>query len=495
MTEPMTEPRESVPLPTEQRWSRTPDDRLFTGTAGGLARAVAIEAVWVRLGFVVVGALSATGLVLYLAAWLGFAEHPRAAPRSDLRRLTAIVMAALSVIALLDDGLQWDVGAWTLVVVLAGVTVALWGRDGREILPVRGPRAADSTLPPPLPPPMSTLPTDGGVESERSRWHALRRRPRAPRQPSRLGWLVLGAAAIAGGVAWLAAEGRRDQGVITFGTAAAVIGAGLVMGTFFGRARWLVVPALACIGGSMAASTLAFSGTSVTQPTGSTWVEFGPSLRSEYDFGTGDVTVWLVNADRDVDLAVRQGAGTLRIVVPLPSTVELVGKAGAGRIRTAAADVLGAHETLRTTREFGDGGPTIRLDVAIGIGEIIIEAQSAAEPELDTPLLRSFNDGTALYADGSVLTPFGNILTLTDPVPETIVAQAPDGTVTLESGVVVRTDGTVITPEGFRIEGAVRFELCFSFGACSVENGPSTTIVDSSTSTPDGLDGADEEQS
>ncbi len=49
---------------------RPADDRMIAGVAAGMARAVGIDPVVVRIAFVMLTLLGAVGVVLYLAGWL-----------------------------------------------------------------------------------------------------------------------------------------------------------------------------------------------------------------------------------------------------------------------------------------------------------------------------------------------------------------------------------------------------------------------------------------
>jgi phage shock protein PspC (stress-responsive transcriptional regulator) len=50
-------------------WVRPADNRMIAGVAAGVARALGVDPVIVRLGFVVLTLLGAFGVVLYLAGW------------------------------------------------------------------------------------------------------------------------------------------------------------------------------------------------------------------------------------------------------------------------------------------------------------------------------------------------------------------------------------------------------------------------------------------
>ena len=56
--------------PEGRRLSRSADDRMLAGVAGGLARYLNVDVTLVRVGIAALTLLSGAGAVLYLAAWL-----------------------------------------------------------------------------------------------------------------------------------------------------------------------------------------------------------------------------------------------------------------------------------------------------------------------------------------------------------------------------------------------------------------------------------------
>jgi phage shock protein PspC (stress-responsive transcriptional regulator) len=52
------------------RLSRSTDDRMLAGVAGGIARYLNVDATLVRIGIAVLTLLTGAGAALYIAAWL-----------------------------------------------------------------------------------------------------------------------------------------------------------------------------------------------------------------------------------------------------------------------------------------------------------------------------------------------------------------------------------------------------------------------------------------
>lgn len=100
------------------------DDRLIAGVAGGIAREIGIESMWIRLGFVVLFATGGWGALLYGSAWALMALAPSFLPRpgppvpkarTDSRR---------------------RIGVFLVVVGLASLSIRLGGFPGWLIWPL-----------------------------------------------------------------------------------------------------------------------------------------------------------------------------------------------------------------------------------------------------------------------------------------------------------------------------------------------------------------------
>ncbi len=142
---------------------------------------------------------------------------------------------------------------WVVAIGLLGAAVALWrGRTpGRHALRTTGRRGTER------------FPSGGSTTDQ---WESLAtdqpKRPRPPRSP--LGLLTIGAATVVGALVWLFNESAGNRGVWAFGWATVVLGVGLLVGAFVGRARWLIFPAIATAIAALAASALSFAGVGLT---------------------------------------------------------------------------------------------------------------------------------------------------------------------------------------------------------------------------------------
>ena len=70
-------------LPPPPQLTRSSDDRMIGGVAGGLGRILAIDPTLLRLAFVVLTVLGGSGLVIYALAWMIIPGDGAARDRTD----------------------------------------------------------------------------------------------------------------------------------------------------------------------------------------------------------------------------------------------------------------------------------------------------------------------------------------------------------------------------------------------------------------------------
>lgn len=84
-------------METTMRLRRSTSDRMVAGVASGIAAVLKVDPVIVRLGFVVLGLLNGSGVLLYLLMWLlipsesSVAELPRDQVRENATELKSSV--------------------------------------------------------------------------------------------------------------------------------------------------------------------------------------------------------------------------------------------------------------------------------------------------------------------------------------------------------------------------------------------------------------------
>ncbi|MPZ54443.1 MAG: PspC domain-containing protein, partial [Acidimicrobiia bacterium] len=294
-----SEPVQGPPSPGDQggpkRLVRPTDDRVIAGVAIGLARVLKIPLNLVRLLFVLLTFAAGTGLALYIVGWLlipderdnqSIAEDLIARFRRGDRGWIGIALIVVALLILFDGWLGsrliWAIGFGVVGYLLYTGHLNLGGSSGGPP-PGSGPSEGQSD-PEPAPPapsepepvglgppapseseppqPSENIPAlehqEGGVlhPAERMELESLGvdpedeelpspdlRRPSTRRQRSFLGRLTLAVVFVT--VAVIGALVLLDLASFAPGhlwaVALGVIGVGLLIGTFVGRARWLIL--------------------------------------------------------------------------------------------------------------------------------------------------------------------------------------------------------------------------------------------------------------
>jgi phage shock protein PspC (stress-responsive transcriptional regulator) len=209
--------------------------------------------------------------------------------------------------------------------------------------------------------------------------------PRAPavrRPPSPLAWYVYAAVLIAVGLLALVSQMGNVEVAPGqfFGAALAILGIGLVVGAWWGRARILILLALLLIPLAVAASF-------ITAPLegGIGGMRFTPAnaaeLRDEYRMMGGTLILDLTDLSigrGPVRIAASMAVGQLVVILPPDASVELRARIGAGQVTIfdayGAKTLLGDAGTSLDERYVRHKafGPTYVLDLEGGIGEVFV---------------------------------------------------------------------------------------------------------------------------
>jgi phage shock protein PspC (stress-responsive transcriptional regulator) len=203
--------------------------------------------------------------------------------------------------------------------------------------------------------------------------------PAAPREPrSYLGLATVSAAAVLGGVLALAASlGADVPAVVVLAAMLGVLGLGLVVGAWRGRARWLAIVAALLLGATAITSAAHHIGP-VTPVGDRTWVPTASSTTDpHYELGTGSATLdlrRLSGAGGERQLHARVGYGELRVLVPADVRLVLDARVGIGELDVAGESPHdGLNNTLQVTLE-PLGSPTtvttVELDAEVGVGDL-----------------------------------------------------------------------------------------------------------------------------
>jgi phage shock protein PspC (stress-responsive transcriptional regulator) len=346
--------------PAPKQLLRSPDNRVFAGIAGGLARYFGVDPVIFRIGFGVLAFVGGLGIVAYLAAWLFVPEDDGSGQPKPIQWTAGRVAGAagMGVIALivigsgpfwfLGDGFEgWLFGPLALVALAVFLVAAFRLRRTGE------------------------------------------GQPFSARRVFVLLAVGLGAAAVlsvvAVGAAWAAAEGFGGAIAVT------VIAFGVVMAlaAFHPRVRargaggaaWLALPALALAipAGAVAAADFELHG-------GYGERYWHPASVAEipddgYEHAVGEAVVDLRGLDwrrgETLDLEVDQGIGELRVITPRNVCVELDAHVDGGAI-WFRGDADGGVDHGRDHTPAPSSAPRLRLDADLAFGELVVADHDVA---------------------------------------------------------------------------------------------------------------------
>lgn len=329
-------PDEPAAGPQPRRLTRSADDRLIGGVAGGLGRYFAIDPIIFRIAFVVLTFFGGVGVLAYVGL-LAFVPSD-GTPNPQQNRLVAVVGAvALGVAAVvLLGGPVFLLGPILLplaLVVLVGMLI--W-------------RAAGG----------------GGLGGDPAR--VIGRVALAA---------VIGIAAI-GAFVGVGAAAAFGGGVVI---AALAIAAGVVLiaTAFVGGARWMIVPALVLV---LPLAIVAAADISLDGGVGDR--EYRPSTMAElhdrYELGAGQLIVDLRDVDLPAgrtDVAIDVGIGEALVFVPDDACVSSDVHIGIGHAEVLGRDSDGVDVAYAASAPDA-GAPEVRVDGDIGMGALRVHRGS-----------------------------------------------------------------------------------------------------------------------
>ena len=388
-----TELRRSLRDMWDTRPARPREGRQVAGVAAAIARRYDIDPVLVRVAFVA-AAVTGIGILLYIAGWLALPDGDdgeRRAPRG-------LALAALIVVGVLAVGSLFDGhGGGSAIVGLAvafGLLFLLHRSRGD-----RSPAAAVATAPPSDPgDPVSLVKDAPRVGGTPPSWDPLGAAPFAwdlpepssatppPAPPRRVPVtaVTLAAALLAGGATALLmlATGVLSPTSIPIlcGVVLAVLGLGLVAGSFL-RAGHGLIPVALLAGlvtwGALAAPLAGWPsggfGEFRVAPTTAAAVQPAYS-ESAGEFELDLRGLDLAAAGPPVRTSVQLGAGEVRVRVPADADVTFLGSAGIGEVVYGDQQRSGPDAALDVTRDLGDdgvaGGRALDLTVHVNAGSV-----------------------------------------------------------------------------------------------------------------------------
>lgn len=388
-----TELRTSLRDMWDTRPARPREGRQVAGVAAAIARRYDIDPVLVRVAFVA-AAVTGIGILLYLAGWLALPDGDD----GERRAPHGLALAALIVVGVLAVGSLFDGHGGGSAIVGLAVAFGLLFLLHRS----RGAATTATTAPPSDP----SIPTDtvslvkdaSPVQATPPAWDPLGAAPFAwdlpepsaatpPPAPQRrlpVTAVTLAAALLAGGATALLmlATGVLSLASIPIlcGVVLAVLGLGLVAGSFL-RAGHGLIPVALLTGlvtwGALAAPLAAW-------PSGG-FGEFRvapttvAAVQPSYTESVGEFELDLRGLDLaatgpPVRTSVELGAGEVRVLVPADADVTFVGSAGVGEVVYGDQQRSGPDAALDVTRDLGaDGvaaGRALDLTVHVNAGSV-----------------------------------------------------------------------------------------------------------------------------
>ncbi len=383
MTTEMNTPQAPPPPGATAPLVRPTAGRVVAGVASGLARRYDVGVGWVRLGFVVAAFFGGVGVLAYILGWLvipeeGHAESVASRYLGRLDRASSWVGVALiglaALILLGGTGLVRGELFWAGALLLVGILLYRGDLNGtvRRATPpdataaepesgaagvVEAP-APGAPEPPPPPPPVAAPAVAAPVPV---------------RSASNLGRFTVAAALIVVGVmALLDNAGATNPNSAHYaGAVIGIVGAGLLVGAWYGRARGLIAV------GIVALPFVAFFSL-VEIPFGAEWGDAfeRPAAVSEvpdeYRLAVGQYRIDLSDLELGTEplfVDVRVGVGDVTIIVPAETAVEARAEVGAGSV-----DLFGAVKSglfIDHSRAVAGEG-FIDLDINLGAGDLTV---------------------------------------------------------------------------------------------------------------------------
>lgn len=384
------------PLATYRRLERRTSNRVIGGVAGGLADYLNVDPLLIRVGFAGLMLFSGAGLPLYLLGWLfiPLAGRQDGIAMGWLRSLsvrpgTLVVLGILAVLFFasiprrLDDyfAVPGEI-FWALGIALVGLFL---------LLP-RGQGGAGAARPPAAASPPGAAytgpdagPAAPGTVAAPTYWTqppapAAPIAAEPPRPASPLGWYALAAAFIGVGLVALVDSASTVPVELAdyFGVALLAIGAGLLVGTLWGRARGLILIGLAILPFALASS---FVHVPLGGGVGSPY--FQPmslsQVQPEYRLLAGGMVFDLTQLEGEkgaIDLVASVGVGDIRVILPQDAIVDITSSVEAGRLSLFDSQQTGMSLTQRVIGNGTGTGATLNLTLDVGIGDVTIYRQN-----------------------------------------------------------------------------------------------------------------------
>ena len=360
--------------PTKLR--RRASDRVIGGVAGGIADYLNVDPLLIRAAFVGLMIFGAAGLVIYLVAWLlvpveGSEEsiveavlHRLGIRGSVLRALGWLALGVIAAPFLFQVLGSYSIGYFPFFIdplFLLALAVIVGGIIVLRRTAARGETAGVASR------------TAAPAEAAEPR---RERRARKPRERSPLPLYTIGAMLLVFGTiaGFDGLTGAEVLPGVYAGAILALLGIGLVVGAWWGRARWLIAAGILLVPIAIVASF-------ITAPLEGGWGDHwtaptsAAELRDEYRLAGGRLTLDLRDlprsaAEREISASV--GIGQLVVIAPAQAGLEIRTQVGAGGTWLLGA-VQGPGTEIQDVRIAGGAAGNYTLDLEVGMGEVLVE--------------------------------------------------------------------------------------------------------------------------
>jgi len=427
-------PYVTAPVAPRPPLRRVRNDRVLAGVAGGFARWLGIDPVIVRVVLVVLALFGGSGLLLYLVGWLLIPEEGDATseaeklidrsrqPGSATRTVLIVIGVVLGVILLVNllsvgpmHGF-WGFGGGSsilLLLVVGGVVLWLVNRppsgtatwttttamqptatspqgpaspQTTAVAGFSGEATVDTAVIPTATPPNAGDSTGfayggyGGYPGYQAPVPAPVP-PRAPRPRSYLGLATMSLSLVTMGVlGWLSMAGVVSiPAVVVLAAGLAVLGLGLLVGTLFGRARWLIALALPLL---LVTVLVALVPSNVHLGKGIGERNWQPTTTEQaagpFELTVGDAVLDLTDLQLPagtaaIPVAASVGIGELRVVAPAGVHVNVTATNGLGEISVEGMPRVSGEDRSVVAELPGavpESAPTIDLVVSVSLGNL-----------------------------------------------------------------------------------------------------------------------------
>ncbi len=419
---------------------RPTQGRILAGVCAAVGRATNTDPVLWRVLFAVLTLVGGVGLLAYVIGWLlipgeGDSGSPVEAlfgrGKSSTSPILVIIIGVLAVVGLgtfFYHGLRS--AALLLAVILGAIILISRGGNGLPVPPPVAPGAPPMppppappaptmayagpaptmppTIPPTVPPTMGPTvpiptpptmpapppvpPTQGyrppfaphGPYASRYPYPGLTAPPPPPppkprRPPSKLGRIVFSVTLLLlGALAVIDVAGGADvPGIAYVALALGAIAVGLIIGAWFGRARWLIPIGVVLMLALGVATAIARIDPHPGRAGDITWVPGTVAdISDRYDASFGDATLDLTEVDftgAQKDVAVTISAGSLTVLLPPKVDTEVVARVAVGNAHVFDSHWSGIGSPQREITDNGTDGPgggKLTLTVRVNAGDL-----------------------------------------------------------------------------------------------------------------------------